>query len=158
MPGRGVDSCAGGKAMNGSSMDARNHPPRDARAALLRGFTGRCPNCGRGKLFRAYLKVVDRCAVCGEDFSHHRADDAPAYFVILIVGHLVVPWVLIVEEVFAPSYWVHAAIWLPLIIGLSLGLLQPVKGTIVAWQWAHFMHGFERTREGSRWTAGTEPR
>jgi uncharacterized protein (DUF983 family) len=95
--------------------------------------------------------------VCGEDFSHHRTDDAPAYFVILIVGHLVVPWVLVVEEVFAPSYWVHAAIWLPLIIGLSLGLLQPVKGTIVAWQWAHFMHGFERTaHEPSRWVPGAE--
>jgi len=141
--------------MNELSMDARNHPARDARAALLRGFKGRCPNCGRGKLFRAYLKVVDRCAVCGEDFSHHRADDAPAYFVILIVGHLVVPWVLIVEEVFAPSYWVHAAIWLPLIIGLSLGLLQPVKGTIVAWQWAHYMHGFEGAAH-ERWAAGAE--
>ena len=70
-----------------------------------------------------------------------------------------VPWVLIVEEVFAPSYWVHAAIWIPLIIGLSLGLLQPVKGTIVAWQWAHYMHGFEHAaHEPSRWGAGTEQR
>jgi len=138
-------------------MDARNHPPRDARIALLRGFMGRCPNCGQGKLFRAYLKVVDRCAACGEDYSHHRADDAPAYFVILIVGHLVVPWVLVVEEVFAPPYWVHAMLWIPLILGLALGLLQPVKGTIVAWQWAHFMHGFEHAaQEQARWTAGAE--
>jgi uncharacterized protein (DUF983 family) len=140
-------------------MDATHRSPRDARTALMRGLMCRCPNCGQGKLFRAYLKVVDRCAVCGEDFSHHRADDAPAYFVILIVGHLVVPWVLIVEEAFSPPYWVHAVIWIPLIIGLALGLLQPVKGTIVAWQWAHFMHGFEHAaQEQSRWTAGTEQR
>src|SRR5262249_10453806 len=142
----------------GFVMDAIDRPTRDMRNALLRGFMCRCPNCSRGKLFRAYLKVVDRCAVCGEDFSHQRADDAPAYFVILIVGHLVVPWVLIVEEVFAPPYWVHAVVWVPLILGLALGLLQPVKGAIVAWQWAHFMHGFEgAAREPSQpWTARAE--
>jgi uncharacterized protein (DUF983 family) len=124
--------------------DAIDHPRRDVRTALLRGLRGRCPNCGKGRLFRAFLKVVDRCAVCGEDFHHHRADDAPAYFVILIVGHVVVPLVLVVEEVFAPPYWVHALLWIPLILALALGLLQPVKGTIVAWQWANFMHGFDR--------------
>ena len=127
-------------------MDATNHPPRDGRTSLMRGFMCRCPNCGRGKLFRAYLKVADRCAMCGEDYSHQRADDAPAYFVILIVGHLVVPWVLIVEEVFAPPYWVHALLWFPLILALALGLLQPVKGTIVALQWQTGMHGFEQSK------------
>jgi uncharacterized protein (DUF983 family) len=129
--------------MEFSTTDAIDHPRRDTRTALLRGLRGRCPNCGQGHLFRAYLKVVDRCAVCGEDFHHHRADDAPAYFVILIVGHIVVPLVLVVEETFAPPYWVHFALWFPLIIVLALGLLQPVKGAIVAWQWAHFMHGFD---------------
>jgi uncharacterized protein (DUF983 family) len=136
---------------------ATDHPPRDARTALRRGLRCRCPNCGEGRLFRAYLKVVDRCAVCGEDYSHHRADDAPAYFVILIVGHIVVPLVLIVEEGFAPPYWVHLALWPPLILGLSLGLLQPVKGAIVAWQWANFMHGFDRAAphddEATPWAA-----
>jgi uncharacterized protein (DUF983 family) len=126
-----------------SMTDELDRPPRDTRTALMRGLRCRCPNCGQGRLFRAFLKVVDRCAVCGEDFSHHRADDAPAYFVILITGHIVVPLVLIVEEAFHPPYWVHAALWLPLILGLSLGLLQPVKGAIVAWQWANFMHGFD---------------
>jgi len=116
---------------------------RDARTALLRGAMCRCPNCGQGRLFRAYLKVADRCSVCGEELFHHRADDAPAYFVILIVGHIVVPMVLAVETAFAPPYWVHFALWFPLIIALSLFLLQPVKGVIVAWQWAHRMHGFD---------------
>jgi len=116
---------------------------RDPRAALQRGFLGRCPNCGEGRLFRAYLKVADHCPVCGEALHHHRADDAPAYFVILIVGHIVVPLVLAVETAFAPAYWVHLVLWFPLIVGLSLVLLQPVKGAIVGWQWAHFMHGFD---------------
>ena len=72
---------------------------RDTATAMRRGFFGRCPNCGQGKLFRAFLKVADKCAVCGEDFSHHRADDAPAYFNIVIVGHIVVPLALAVETV-----------------------------------------------------------
>ena len=116
--------------------------PRDGRAALIRGFRGQCPNCGRGRMFRKFLKVADRCTVCGEDLHHQRADDAPAYFVIMIVGHIVVPIVLAVELAFAPPYWVHVALWLPLLLGLSLALLQPVKGAIVGWQWSHRMHGF----------------
>jgi uncharacterized protein (DUF983 family) len=117
-------------------------PPRDAWAAILRGARGRCPHCGSGRMFRAFLKVADLCPVCEEALHHQRADDAPAYFVILIVGHLLVPTVLAVEFAFAPPYWVHAVLWLPLMIGLSLALLQPVKGAIVGWQWALRMHGF----------------
>jgi uncharacterized protein (DUF983 family) len=122
--------------------DFANSPARDVFGSMLRGFCGRCPHCGKGRLFRAFLKVGDGCEVCGEDFSHQRADDAPAYFVILIVGHLVVPLALEVEILFAPPYWVHVALWLPLILGLALGLLQPVKGAIVGLQWAQYMHGF----------------
>src|ERR1700691_2424462 len=85
-------------------------PPRATWPAMRRGFRGRCPNCGRGKLFRAFLKVADRCPVCGEALYHHRADDAPAYFVILIVGHVMVPLVLATEIAFAPPYWLHAVI------------------------------------------------
>jgi uncharacterized protein (DUF983 family) len=118
-------------------------PERDSAAALRRGFMGRCPICGQGKLFRAFLKVADRCDVCGEELHHHQADDAPAYFNIVIVGHIVAPLVLIVETTFAPAYWVHLALWFPLIIGLSFGLMQPIKGAIVGWQWAHSMHGFD---------------
>ena len=65
--------------------------------SMRRGFFGRCPNCGKGKIFRAFLKVADRCPACDEALHHHRADDAPAYFVILIVGHVVVPLALVVE-------------------------------------------------------------
>jgi uncharacterized protein (DUF983 family) len=115
---------------------------RDGWTSLTRGFHGRCPNCGKGKLFRAFLKVADYCPVCQEPLHHHRADDAPAYFVILIVGHIVVPVSLLVETEYPLPLWVHALIWIPLTLAMSLALLQPIKGAIVAWQWAHRMHGF----------------
>src|SRR5579871_936376 len=117
-------------------------PRRPAWPALVHGFFGRCPHCGEGKLFRAFLKVTDRCEVCGEDLSHQRADDFPAYLVILIVGHLVVPIALFIETEYAPPYALQLAVWLPLALVLSLALLQPVKGAIVGLQWALRMHGF----------------
>jgi uncharacterized protein (DUF983 family) len=116
--------------------------PISLATALWRGFRMRCPQCGEGRLFGRYLKVADHCEVCGEEFSHHRADDFPAYLVILVVGHVTIPAVLIVEELFAPPTWVQLAIWLPLILVSALSLLQPTKGTIVALQWALGMHGF----------------
>jgi uncharacterized protein (DUF983 family) len=118
----------------------------DTMTAIMRGLRCRCPNCGEGKLFRKYLKTVDHCSVCGAEMHHHRADDAPAYFTILIVGHIVVPLALTVETDYSPPYWVHYALWLPLTMALSVGLLQPIKGAIVAWQWAHAMHGFDTSR------------
>jgi uncharacterized protein (DUF983 family) len=117
-------------------------PPRNTWTSVRRGFRGRCPHCGEGKLFRAFLKVADRCTVCGEDFSHQRADDFPAYIVILIVGHLLVPMALVIETEYAPPYALQLAVWLPLALVLSLALLQPVKGGIVGLQWALRMHGF----------------
>jgi uncharacterized protein (DUF983 family) len=113
---------------------------------IVRGLFGRCPCCGKGRLFGAFLKVKDHCEVCGEELHHHRADDFPAYVVILIVGHLLVPAVLSVETHFAPPYWVHLALWLPPTLILTLGLLQPVKGAIVALQWHMGMHGFEEAK------------
>lgn len=129
--------------MEWSASTMEKPPKRDLRQAFWRGFCGRCPSCDRGALFRAFLKVADHCPHCGEALHHHRADDAPAYFVILIVGHLVVPLALSVEVALAPAYWVHALVWGPLTIGLALGLLPAAKGAIVAWQWANGMHGFD---------------
>jgi uncharacterized protein (DUF983 family) len=128
-------------------MTAR--PPRNFWRALAGGVRGRCPNCDRGSMFRAFLKVADRCPVCGEELHHHRADDAPAYFVILIVGHIVVPLALFIEVAYEPPYWLHFLLWMPLTIALSIGLLQPIKGAIVAWQWANEMHGFESRPRGT---------
>jgi len=116
---------------------------RDVWAALKRGFRGRCPRCGEGKLFRAFLKVDNNCSVCDLDFTPHRADDLPAYLVIVIVGHIVVPAALMIETNLSPPVWLQLSIYLPLTLILSLVLLQPVKGAVVGLQWALRMHGFD---------------
>ncbi len=115
---------------------------RNFMQAFGRGLMCRCPRCGEGKMFRAFLKVADNCNVCGEDLRHHRADDAPAYFVIVILGHILVTLVVAVESNFEWSYLTHAMVWSPLTLVLALALLPPVKGAIVATQWALRMHGF----------------
>jgi uncharacterized protein (DUF983 family) len=116
---------------------------RDVWAAMKRGFRGRCPRCGEGKLFRAFLKTADNCSVCGLDFTPHRADDLPAYLVIVIVGHVVVPIFLLIETNYSPPVWLQLSIYLPLVLFASLALLQPVKGAVVGLQWALRMHGFD---------------
>jgi uncharacterized protein (DUF983 family) len=118
---------------------------RDVWLAMKRGFRGRCPRCGEGKLFRAFLKVDNTCSACGLDFTPHRADDLPAYLVIVIVGHLVVPLALMIETEYSPPVALQLAIYLPLTLILSLVLLQPVKGTVVGLQWALRMHGFDES-------------
>ncbi len=116
--------------------------PRDTMQAMWRGTLGKCPACGEGHLYRAYLKVADTCDHCGEELHHQRADDAPAYFTITIVGHIVVAGALILERALAPATWIHMAIWLPLTLLLSLVLLPGVKGALIGLQWSKYMHGF----------------
>jgi uncharacterized protein (DUF983 family) len=116
---------------------------RDLWTAMKRGFRCRCPRCGEGKLFRAFLKVDNNCSVCGLDFTPHRADDLPAYLVIVIVGHMVVPTALWIETNYSPPVWLQLAIYLPFTLIASLALLQPVKGAVVGLQWALKMHGFD---------------
>ncbi len=122
--------------------DMAQRETRPVVPAMKRGFRGRCPHCGNGKLFRAYVKPVDNCAVCGEDYTPQRADDLPAYIVVSIVGHIVVGGFMATEMLTNWSSWQHLALWIPAAIILSLGLLQPVKGAIIGLQWANYMHGF----------------
>jgi uncharacterized protein (DUF983 family) len=110
--------------------------------AILHGFRLRCPACGAGRLFGRYLKVNEACPGCGEAMHHHRADDAPPYFTILVVGHVVVGAILPIERALMPPLWLHAAVWLPLAVAMSLWLLPRIKGAIVGLQWALYMHGF----------------
>ena len=124
------------------SQEGATGEKRDVWLAVRRGFRGRCPRCGEGKLFRAFLKVDNACSVCGQDFTPHRADDLPAYLVIVIVGHIVVPLALMIETEYAPPVVLQLAIYLPLTLIISLVLLQPVKGAVVGLQWALRMHGF----------------
>ena len=123
--------------------DSAHGEKRDLWTAMKRGFRCRCPRCGVGKLFGAFLKTADNCSACGLDFSPHRADDLPAYLVIVIVGHIVVPVALWIETNYSPAVWLQMAIYLPLTFILSLLLLQPIKGTVVGLQWALRMHGFD---------------
>ena len=125
------------------TRDTVSTEKRDVWTAMKRGFRGRCPRCGEGKLFCAFLKVDNNCSVCGLDFTPHRADDLPAYLVIIIVGHLVVPTALWIETDYAPPVWLQLSMYLPFTLIASLALLQPVKGTVVALQWALRMHGFD---------------
>ncbi len=125
------------------SRDSGATEKRNVWTALKRGLRGRCPRCGEGKLFRAFLKVDDHCPVCELDYTPHRADDLPAYLVIVIVGHLVVPLVLMIETNYSPPVALQLATYLPLTLILSLLLLQPVKGAVVGVQWALRMHGFD---------------
>jgi uncharacterized protein (DUF983 family) len=115
--------------------------------AMWRGFLCKCSNCGKGLLFGRFLKVADHCSECGEEFHHHRADDFPAYLVIVVVGHAIVPAILAVEVAYAPQAWLQLLVWLPLTLFSSLSLLQPTKGAIVGLQWQTGMHGFERSKQ-----------
>ncbi len=99
--------------------------------ALGRGFLGRCPSCGRSKIFKGFLRVVSECAHCSAPLGLARADDAPPYFTILITGHVVVPLMFSVDRMGEPPLWLMSAIFLPLTGVLALGLLRPVKGATV---------------------------
>ena len=125
------------------SREAGAIDKRDLWSSLRRGFRGRCPRCGEGKLFRTFLKVDNCCSVCRLDFTPHRADDLPAYLVIVIVGHIMVPTALLIETDYSPPVWLQLAIYLPLTALMSLALLQPVKGAVLGLQWALRMHGFD---------------
>jgi uncharacterized protein (DUF983 family) len=115
---------------------------RPALRSMLRGFSSRCPNCGQGKLFASFARSVERCGHCNEDMHHHRADDFPAYLVIFIVGHVVVAGYLASELWVQWTPWQHMALWLPITLVMSIGLLQPLKGAVIGLQWALRMHGF----------------
>ncbi len=100
------------------------------------GFTCRCPRCGRGKLFSGFLTVAPACTACGLDYSFDDSGDGPVVFIILLAGSLVVGLALWVEIAFAPPFWVHAVLWTPLVLISTLGLLRPLKATLIALQYA----------------------
>ena len=110
----------------------------DTRVSPIRaGIACRCPRCGKGHLFKGYLSIADACDVCGMTLADRDTADGPAVFVILIVGCLVVGGALVVEVAYTPPIWVHVVIWLPTILGASLGLLRPLKGVFYALHYRH---------------------
>ena len=115
-----------------------NEERPDFWTCVWRGWRGLCPRCGEGRLFSGFLKMRSHCPVCDLGLEPYRADDAPAYFTIFIVGHIVVPLVLAFEKYGSePPLWLHAALWLPLSVGLALFLLPRIKGAVIALLWAH---------------------
>lgn len=104
---------------------------------LLAGLAGRCPNCGEGALFRGFLTVADRCEACGFDLARADSSDGPAVFVILIGGFIVAFAALFTEIAYRPPIWVHMAVFLPLTVVVCGGLLRPVKGLLLAAQFAN---------------------
>lgn len=117
-------------------------PERPARPAILRGLRRRCPCCGEPGLFDGYLKLQKACTACGEDLSHARADDGPAYLSILLTAKVMGTLQLVTYEMFQPSPWVMAGTFSVGAIAMALYLLPRFKGMIVGIQWAKRMHGF----------------
>ncbi len=99
--------------------------------AIGRGLLGRCPGCGKTRMFGRFLKVIPECPNCTAPLGLARADDAPPYFTILIVGHFIVPLMFMVDRMDEPPIWLMSAIFLPLTVILALGLIQPIKGGTV---------------------------
>jgi uncharacterized protein (DUF983 family) len=123
--------------------------PRSLAKAVWNGLKLRCPHCGKGRLFRAYLKVADTCEACGEELHHHRADDFPPYISIVIVGHLIVGLMLHLEMAYQDvAPWVYMVTMLPAAIVLPLAFLPSIKGAVVGLQWANKMYGFDPATRG----------
>jgi uncharacterized protein (DUF983 family) len=115
---------------------------RSVGQAMWRGTLCKCPHCGQGKMFRAYLKVADHCDVCGEQLDLHRADDFPPYIAIMIVGHILVGLMLHMDMVWHVDPLTYLYTMVPLAVILPLAMLPSIKGSIVGLQWANRMYGF----------------
>lgn len=120
---------------------------RSKSRAMWRGAKGQCPACGDKSLFAKYLKVREKCPNCGLHLGGHQADDAPPYFTIFIVGHIIVPVALLVERAYMPPLWVHFLIFTVLSVVVAMASLPVVKGAVVGLQWALRLHGFAPPHE-----------
>jgi uncharacterized protein (DUF983 family) len=105
--------------------------------SAMRGIACRCPRCGRGKLYAGFLTLAPRCDACGLDYAFIDAGDGPAIFIIMIAGAIVVACALIVEVKYQPPFWLHAALWLPLIAATTLLPLRAMKSLLIALQFHH---------------------
>ncbi|MCT8970346.1 DUF983 domain-containing protein [Microbaculum marinisediminis] len=129
--------------------DDHRYPPVSPLSA---GLAGRCPRCGQGRLFTRWLDTAPKCDQCGLDYSFIDSADGPAVFVILVVGIIVVGLAFFVEFTYQPPYWLHLILWIPLILLLSIGMLRPLKGLLIAQQYVH------KAQEGRLVRDDEEPR
>lgn len=130
-------AASNGKARETQVMaqnDNQGYPPIEPIAA---GVRGRCPRCGKGRLFSGFLTVAPRCANCGLDYSFADPADGPAIFVMLIVGFVVVGLALWLEVSYNPPLWLHFLLWIPLALALCLPPLRWIKGVLITLQYAN---------------------
>ncbi|MPS67810.1 MAG: DUF983 domain-containing protein [Novosphingobium sp.] len=120
--------------------------PASYSQAALRGICCRCPRCGEGRLFRKWLKPLDRCALCTLDLTPQRSDDFPAYIAMIVTGHLMAPLIIALSKDFHLGPAAMFAILIPLAVAMMIGMLQPAKGAVIATQWWFGMHGFRKER------------
>ena len=111
--------------------------PVSVYQSAIRGIACRCPRCGRGKLYQGFLTLRPACERCGLDYAFIDAGDGPAVFVILIAGFIVVAAARIVEVKYQPPFWVHAALWIPLVLAVTLWPLRALKSLLIALQFHH---------------------
>lgn len=104
---------------------------------IVTGLLCRCPRCGEGRLFGGYLKVAPACLACSLDFKFADSGDGPAIFVIFLVAPVIIILALVVGAVFNPPPYVHLILWIPATLLLSLALLPPFKGVLVALQYRY---------------------
>ena len=101
------------------------------------GLRGCCPRCGEGRLFGGFIDLAPECGKCGLDYSFADSGDGPAVFIMMIAGFVIDGLVLWVEFTWSPPYWLHALLWIPLTLVLTIGLIRPLKGWLVAQQYRH---------------------
>ncbi len=124
------------------TFGAEAKPEHQWLIAMIRGAAGKCPQCGRGRLFAGYVKTAHECSHCGLDLSGHRSDDAPPYMTTFIVGHITIPLALASKQLFDPPMWAQFALWLPIMAISAWVLLPASKGALIGLQWVNGMHGF----------------
>jgi uncharacterized protein (DUF983 family) len=108
--------------------------PATLSQTVLRGLACRCPRCGHGKLFAGFLNLNQRCEACELDYAFIDTGDGPAIFIMMLSGAVVVAAALIVEVKYQPPYWIHAVLWLPLILVTTLLPLRAMKSLLIALQ------------------------
>ena len=114
-----------------------DYPPTTVWQSALRGLACKCPRCGQGKMFAGFLTLAPACDHCGLDYAFIDTGDGPAIFIIMLAGAIVVAAALIVEVKYQPPFWLHAVLWLPLILATTLLPLRAMKSLLIALQFHH---------------------
>jgi uncharacterized protein (DUF983 family) len=105
--------------------------------SIRNGLACRCPRCGKGLLLEGFLNLRPRCETCGLDYGFADSGDGPAVFIILLAGFIVVGCALAVEFKYEPPLWLHALLWGPMILAVTILPLRPMKGLMIAMQYHH---------------------